>query len=104
MKVYSIRNYGMLCPAQRNNVPKCRQYQTNLLNDEPKPDTLTFKGNVGKGMGWGAAYGLFTVAALSLMSGGLAAPIVLAAGALGGSVSGGLLGNEIDKIDEENKP
>ena len=103
MKVYSIRNYGAFCPAQRNNAPKYRQYQTNSLNDEPKSDTLTFKGNVGKGMGWGAAYGLFTIAALSLASGGLAAPIVLAAGALGGSIGGGLMGNEIDKMKEDDK-
>lgn len=84
--------------------PRSIRQRTNKLtklNTEPAADTITFSGNkTAKGAGLGALLGL---GALTLLSGGAAAPIAYAAYAATMGTAGGMLGYAIDKTNEDNK-
>ena len=101
MKVYAIRNYGTDTPAPKMNRTKRMQAGAALRQDEPKADTVAFKGNKNmlKGAGIGALCGLGFI---TLISGGLATPLAagLYAAAMGGT--GAAVGNVLDKTSEKN--
>ena len=103
MKVYAIRNYGTVSPSAPKNKTGHKNYQTNLLNSEPKQDSVSFKSKTLKGIGIGGIAGLVTMGALSVLTGGLATPLAFGvyAGAMG--AAGGLVGNALDDIDRKEK-
>lgn len=102
MRVEAIRNYGLGMPVakhqkmsyQRQSVP-----QMGALVG----DTVSFKSKVGTGAGVGAMLGLSAMGLISLLSGGAAAPIAYGLYAVVGSVAGGLTGNALDKVEEEER-
>ena len=103
MKINAIRNCGTTCPAPQKSKIQTAKYQTNLLDNEPKPDTVAFKGRVAKGAGIGAIIGVGALGVLSILSGGAAAPAAFAAYAATFGTAGGMVGNALDKIDKEDK-
>lgn len=104
MKIYAIRNgetnYRY---ANKTNANKAINH-TRLINDGAQGDTVSFKGkNTVAGAGIGAILGLGGLGLISLLSGGAAAPIAYGIYAATMGTAGGMLGNALDEIDEEEK-
>ncbi len=100
MKVSAIRNYGTNTPASKMSKTHTMPARTNLHNDEPKTDTVTFKGkNMLKGAGIGALCGLGFI---TLISGGLATPLAIGlyTATMGGT--GAAIGDFIDKNKDDS--
>ena len=98
MRISAIRNGEVVRPALKNK--QNRQSGVNFRADEPKADTVTFKSKTLKGAGIGAVVG---VAALTFISGGLATPLAFGLYAAATGTAGGMLGNVLDQIDEDEK-
>lgn len=107
MKINAIQNNGLVCSPRKMNKRIGNQIPTNT-NGTLTTDTVSFQGkNAIKGAGIGAILGVGSLAAITLLSGGAAAPIAyLGYSALFGT-AGGMLGNAIDKTkendDQDNK-
>ena len=97
MRISAIRNYERpCCPrkmVRRNNV--------DVPQTKEQSDTLAFKGKqTVKGIGIGTAIGL---GALTLISGGAAAPIAYGVYAVASGTVGGMLGNILDEAKKEEE-
>lgn len=105
MRVSAIQNCGT-CQPQKN-LKLAKNYNTRLLDGEAPKDTVAFKGkNAVKGGVIGGLFGVAGMAALSLLSGGMATPLAYGAYALLFGTQGAQLGNCIDedkKKEEEEK-
>ncbi len=103
MKIYAIRNGETARPLRTTRTHQCRQTNLSLHADEPKADTVAFKSKTVKGAGIGAVLGVAALGAISLLSGGLATPLAFGVYAATTGTAGGMLGNVLDKIDEDEK-
>ena len=101
MKILAIQNGVMAKPAIKTTKSQVKnQIAPNFITNEPNADTVAFKSKALKGFGIGAAVG---VAALTFISGGLATPLAFGLYATATGTAGGMLGNILDKIDEEER-
>lgn len=103
MKINAIQNNGVICSPRKMNKKISNQIPTNT-NGTVATDTVSFKGKGAiKGAGIGAIFGVGALSAITLLSGGLAAPAAyLAYGAIFGSL-GGAVGKSVDKYNDEQK-
>ena len=102
MKVVAIRNYGLGMPvAKHQKMPNQRQVtpQAGTLAQ----DTVSFKSRIGTGAGVGTVLGLGAMGLISILCGGVAAPVAYGLYAAAGCVTGGLAGSALDKVEEEEK-
>ena len=106
MKITAIRNYEPSRTVSKIN--RSRNVRVSEPQTEPKSDSVAFKAHeTAKGLGIGALLGL---GAVTILSGGAAAPLVMAAYAATTGVAGGMLGkavedtNKKDNNDDENEP
>lgn len=106
MKITAIRNYEPSRTVSKIN--RSRNAMVSEPQTEPKSDSVAFKAHeTAKGFGIGALLGL---GAVTILSGGAAAPLVMAAYAATTGVAGGMLGkavedtNKKDNNDDENEP
>lgn len=102
MKVNAIRNYEQSYAVSKMN--RSRNAMISTPQTEPRPDTVAFKAHeTAKGFGLGALLGL---GAITILSGGAAAPLIMGAYAATTGVAGGMLGKALEdtnKDDEDNK-
>ena len=103
MKIYAIRNCQPLCVAEKQTPKPQKRYDTPQT--EPKFDTVSFRAHeTAKGVGIGALLGL---GAVTILSGGAAAPLVCGIYAATTGIAGGMLGSAIESVnkkdDENNK-
>ncbi len=103
MKINAIQSYGLTCSPRKINKKFRNEIPTNS-NETLATDTVSFKGKGAvKGAGIGAVVGVGALAAITFLSGGIAAPAAyLAYGAIFGSL-GGAVGKSVDKYNEEQK-
>lgn len=98
MRITAIRNYEPGRAVSKMNQKK------NVLHShdtETKTDTVSFKAHeTAKGVGIGALLGL---GALTILSGGAAAPIVYGLYAAASGVAGGMLGKAIEDTNKKDK-
>ncbi len=105
MRITAIRNYEPGRAVSKMNHK--RNAQTNVMHSHDtgtKADTVSFKAHeTVKGFGIGALVGL---GALTILSGGAAAPLICGVYAAASGVAGGMLGKAIEdtnKKDSEDK-
>lgn len=107
MKITAIRNYESGRAVSKMNQKK--NVKANVLRSHDtaaQTDTVSFKANeTAKGVGIGALLGL---GAITILSGGAAAPLVCGIYAAASGLAGGMLGNAIESTgknddDEEKK-
>lgn len=99
MRITAIRNYSPCCTASKVN--RGGNTRVNIPQTEPQSDTLTFKGATTiKGAGIGALVG---IGALTLLTGGAAAPIAYGLYAATMGTAGGMLGSAIENSGKDNK-
>ena len=103
MRIYAIRNDGIVKPSANSQKVQTRKSAPSLSLDEPKADTVSFKSKTLKGAGIGSLCGVAALGAISFLSGGLATPLAFGLYAATMGTAGGMLGNVLDKIDEEEK-
>ncbi len=101
MRIYAIQNGGAVNSNLRIANRQCKTSSPNLHLDEPKTDTVAFKSKAVKGAGLGALIGVGALGLISVLSGGLAAPIAYGAYAATFGALGGAAGNVLDQVDEE---
>lgn len=95
MRISAIQSYNprRFSCSSKSNVRK--------IETEPPQDNINFKGKkVAGGMGIGALVGL---GALTILSGGAAAPIAYAAYAATMGAAGGMLGHAIEETEKDRK-
>ncbi len=98
MRISAIQNFGT-CPTAFG-AKKCRR-QVLKNTPETKQDTVAFKAHeTVKGIGIGALVGL---GALTIISGGAAAPIAYGVYAAAMGTAGGMLGNAIEEVNKKDK-
>lgn len=103
MKITAIQNCGT-CHPQKNLKLAHPNYKTGLLDGDSPADTVCFRGkNTVKGGFWGAVTGVACLAAISLLSGGLAAPAAFGLYGATMGAAGGAVGHALDQIEEEEK-
>ena len=99
MKIYAIRNYEPCRTVSKMN--RSGNTRVSIPQTEPRSDTLTFKGATTiKGAGIGALVG---IGALTLLTGGAAAPIAYGLYAATMGTAGGMLGSAIENSGKDNK-
>lgn len=101
MRINAIRNSMACCPQPRRNSVKHQTF--SAYSNEPQGDTVAFKSHMVKGAGWGALLGMGSLAAITLLSGGLAAPAIFGAYAAAGGLAGGTLGRVLDNVEKDDK-
>lgn len=99
MRISAIRNYEPARAVSKMN--KGRNYSKTLGVDGTNQDTVAFKAHeTAKGVGIGALIGL---GAVTILSGGAAAPLVCGLYAAASGVAGGMLGNAIESTNKKDK-
>lgn len=103
MRISAIQTCGP-CQPQKNLKLARPDYRRGLLDGEAPDDTVAFKGKkTVKGGLWGALTGVACLAAISLLSGGLAAPVAFGVYGATMGAAGGAVGHALDEMDEEEK-
>ena len=101
MKISAIRNYEPARAVSKMNKNRNHMSSLRTQDSEAKQDTVAFKANeTAKGVGIGALIGL---GAITILSGGAAAPLVCGIYAAASGVAGGMLGNAIESTNKDNK-
>ena len=101
MRITAIRNYEPAHAVSKMNRNKKVKIAANVPNSTPKTDTVAFKAHeTAKGVGIGALVGL---GAITILSGGAAAPLVCGLYAAASGVAGGMLGNVVESVNKDNK-
>ena len=99
MRVNTIRNYSAGVIAPKNLKPM------NVKREVPTPtlchDTVSFKSRASAGVGLGALLGVGTLGVISLLSGGLAAPVAYGVYAAAFGAAGGMTGGALDKTADK---
>ena len=104
MKIYAIRNGETACRYAKTNSTKNLNNRIGITNDGAQGDTVAFRGkNTIKGVGIGALCGIGALGLITLISGGAAAPIAYGLYAAAMGTAGGMAGNAIDQIKEDEK-
>ncbi len=101
MRISAIRNYEPARAVSKMNKNRNHMSSLRTQDSEAKQDTVAFKANeTAKGVGIGALIGL---GAITILSGGAAAPLVCGIYAAASGVAGGMLGNAIESTNKDNK-
>ena len=100
MRISAIRNYEPARAVSKMNKSRNLQRVTEAPVPETKPDTVSFKAH-GAAKGFGIC-ALLGAGALTILSGGAAAPLVYGVFAGTTGVAGGVLGHLIDKTNQKN--
>ncbi len=100
MRINAIRNGRMDYSAQKIRAARAIPQNTKP-ETVPCCDKISFKGPKEIGAGIGASVGVTGLALLSLVSGGLAAPIAFLAYATMGGAVGGAFGKITENADKE---
>ncbi len=96
MRISAIRNYESARAVSKMN----KKSSLRTQDSEVKQETVTFKANeTVKGVGIGALLGL---GAITILSGGAAAPLVAGIYAATTGVAGGMLGNVIENVKKDD--
>ena len=99
MKISAIQCYQpmhVVRSAKKNNTV----YGAMIKDDVPRGDVVAFRGNeTVKGIGIGALVGL---GALTILSGGAAAPLAYGLYAAASGAAGGMLGKAIEETNKKN--
>lgn len=96
MKISAIRNYESVRAVSKMN----KKSSLRTQDSEVKQETVTFKANeTVKGVGIGALLGL---GAITILSGGAAAPLVAGIYAAASGVAGGMLGKVVEDTNKKN--
>ncbi len=101
MKISAIRNYEPARAVSKMKGNRNVKMTTTVPESAPKVDTVAFKAHeTAKGVGIGALIGL---GAVTILSGGAAAPLVCGLYAAASGVAGGMLGNAVESVNKDNK-
>ncbi len=96
MKISAIRNYESVRVVSKVN----KKSSLRTQDSEVEQDKVAFKANeTAKGVGIGALLGL---GAITILSGGAAAPLVAGIYAATTGVAGGMLGNVIENVKKDD--
>jgi len=99
MKVTAIRNYEPCRTVSK--MSRGRNTRASVLQTEPKTDSVAFKSKeTAAGIGIGALLGL---GAITILSGGTAAPFACAAYAAATGTAGGMFGHAISETNKERE-